>query len=32
MHELTENANALLGRIVSTEQNWVTKTIIKLFK
>ncbi len=32
MHEMSDNANAMLQRIVNQEQNWVTKTIIKLFK
>jgi len=32
MYEMSDNANAMLQRIVNQEQNWVTKTIIKLFK
>lgn len=32
LHELTENADVLINKIVTQEQNWITKTIIKLFK
>lgn len=32
LHELADTANTMLQRMVNQEQNWITKTIIKLFK
>lgn len=31
LHELTESADSLINKIVSQEQNWVTKALLKLF-
>lgn len=32
LHDLTENADAMINKLVSQEQNWITKSLIKLFK
>lgn len=32
LHDLTENADAIINKLVSQEQNWITKSLIKLFK
>jgi len=31
LHDLTENADAMINKLVSQEQNWVTKSLLKLF-
>ena len=30
LHDLTENADAMINKLVSQEQNWITKSLIKL--
>ncbi|MEP2935817.1 MAG: MarR family transcriptional regulator [Gilvibacter sp.] len=32
LYDLADTANSLLLRMVNQEQNWITKTVIKLFK
>lgn len=32
LHDLTENADAMINKLVSQDQNWITKSLIKLFK
>ncbi|MEM7085591.1 MAG: MarR family transcriptional regulator [Bacteroidota bacterium] len=32
MHELTDTADTMMNRIVSQEQNWITKTLVKFLK
>lgn len=32
LHDLTQNADIMINKLVSQEQNWVTKSLIKLFK
>ena len=32
LHDLTVNANAMLNKLVTQKQNWLTKSIIKLIK
>lgn len=32
LHELTENADALINSLVAKDQNWVTKTLMKFIK
>jgi DNA-binding transcriptional regulator GbsR (MarR family) len=32
LHDLTQNADAILNKLVSQKQNWITKSIIKLIK
>lgn len=32
LHELTETADAMLNKIVNQQQNWITKSLIKLIK
>jgi len=32
MHELTDMADTMMHRIVSQEQNWITKTLVKFLK
>ncbi|WP_353778898.1 MarR family transcriptional regulator [Winogradskyella sp. 3972H.M.0a.05] len=32
LHDLTENADKIINKLVNQEQNWMTKTIMKLFK
>ena len=32
LHDMAENADMMLNRIVSQDQNWLTKTLIKLMK
>ncbi|MCL4118058.1 UNVERIFIED_CONTAM: hypothetical protein GTU68_038552 [Idotea baltica] len=32
LHDLTQNADAMINKLVSQDQNWITKSIIKLFK
>ncbi|WP_445735476.1 GbsR/MarR family transcriptional regulator [Mariniflexile sp.] len=31
LHDLTENADAIINKLVSQEQNWITKSLLKLF-
>ncbi|WP_445737747.1 GbsR/MarR family transcriptional regulator [Mariniflexile sp.] len=31
LHDLTENADAIINKLVSQEQNWITKSLVKLF-
>ena len=32
LHDLTETADAMLNKIVNQQQNWITKSLIKLIK
>lgn len=32
LYELTETADSLINKIVTQEQNWITKSLLKLFK
>jgi len=32
LHDLTENADMMLNKLVNQEQNWLTKSLIKLIK
>ena len=32
LHDLTENADAMINKLVSQDHNWITKSLIKLFK
>src|SRR5690606_35813722 len=32
LHELAETADAILNKIINQEQNWITKSLIKLIK
>ena len=32
LHDLTETADAMINKLVSQQQNWLTKSILKLFK
>ncbi|SFZ89301.1 DNA-binding transcriptional regulator GbsR, MarR family [Flaviramulus basaltis] len=32
LHDLTETADAMINKLVNQEQNWVTKSLLKLFK
>ena len=32
LYELTENADMMLNKIVNQEQNWITKSLLKLIK
>lgn len=32
LHDLTKNADAMINKLVSQDQNWITKSLIKLFK
>jgi DNA-binding transcriptional regulator GbsR (MarR family) len=32
MYDLADTADTMMNRIVSQEQNWITKTLVKLFK
>ena len=32
LYELTENADMMLNKIVSQDQNWITKSLLKLIK
>lgn len=32
LHDLTQNADAMINKLVSQDQNWITKSLIKLFK
>ena len=32
LHDLTENADAMINKLVNQEQNWITKSLIKLIK
>ncbi len=32
MHDLADTADAMMNRIVSQEQNWITKTLVKFLK
>ena len=32
LHDLSETADAMMNKIVSQEQNWITKSLLKLFK
>lgn len=32
LYELTENADAMINKLVNQEQNWITKSLLKLIK
>ncbi|WP_299890194.1 ArsR family transcriptional regulator [uncultured Lacinutrix sp.] len=32
LHELTETADAMINKLVNQKQNWITKSVLKLFK
>lgn len=32
LHDLTENADSMLTKLVNQEQNWLTKSILKIMK
>lgn len=32
LHELTETADIMINKLVSQQQNWITKSLLKLFK
>ena len=32
LHDLTQNADAMINKLVSQKQNWITKSLIKLIK
>ncbi len=32
LHDLTQNADAMLNKLITQKQNWLTKSIIKLIK
>lgn len=32
LHDLTQNADVMINKLVNQDQNWVTKSLIKLFK
>ena len=32
MHELANSADSMMNRIVNQDKNWITKTLLKLFK
>ena len=32
LHDLTENADAMINRLVDQKQNWLTKSLLKLLK
>ena len=32
LYELTENMDSIINKMVTQEQNWITKTVLKLFK
>ncbi|WP_452221653.1 GbsR/MarR family transcriptional regulator [Lacinutrix salivirga] len=32
LHDLTETADAMINKLVNQQQNWITKSILKLFK
>jgi hypothetical protein len=32
LHELTETMDVMINKLVSQKQNWITKSLLKLFK
>lgn len=32
LHDLTENADAMINKLVNQQQNWITKSLLKLIK
>ena len=32
LHDLTENADLMINKLVNQQQNWITKSLLKLIK